>query len=151
MYENFYKLKEKPFSVTPDSKYFYASEKHEEALSRLLYAIEDRRGFVVITGEIAVAFIGSERCGRSQYSDISIGIGVAQNVRADAAGFRHAAKAWLHSGVTQWRIHPSSTGHPHCRRGHQDRQQQNRGTPDQRGFGAQLYQHRRPFDPVERI
>ncbi|MFC1753001.1 ExeA family protein [Thermoproteota archaeon] len=52
MYEKFYNFKEKPFSVTPDTKYFYASEKHEEALSSLLYAIQERRGFVVITGEI---------------------------------------------------------------------------------------------------
>jgi len=52
MYETFYQLKEKPFSVTPDTKYFFKSEEHEEALSSLLYSIQERRGFVVITGEI---------------------------------------------------------------------------------------------------
>lgn len=52
MYENFYNFKEKPFNVTPDTKYFFNSEEHEEALSSMLYSIQERRGFVVITGEI---------------------------------------------------------------------------------------------------
>lgn len=52
MYENFYGFKENPFNLTPDSKYFYPSEKHQEALDSLTYAITERKGFVVITGEI---------------------------------------------------------------------------------------------------
>ncbi len=52
MYEQFYKLKEKPFNNNPDPRFFYPSPKHDEALNRLLYAIRERKGFVVITGEI---------------------------------------------------------------------------------------------------
>ncbi|MBN2120530.1 MAG: AAA family ATPase [Candidatus Omnitrophica bacterium] len=52
MYESFYGFKEKPFNVTPDTKFFFASEKHEEALDSLIYAVSDRKGFAVITGEI---------------------------------------------------------------------------------------------------
>ena len=52
MYEKFYGFSEKPFSVTPDTKYFFPSEKHKEALDSLLYAIRERKGFAVITGEI---------------------------------------------------------------------------------------------------
>ena len=52
MYEKFYRLTDKPFNLTPDSKFFYASAKHEEALNCLLLAISERNGFVVITGEI---------------------------------------------------------------------------------------------------
>ena len=52
MYENFFGFTEKPFSVTPDTKYFFPSEKHEEALNNLLFAVLDRKGFAVITGEI---------------------------------------------------------------------------------------------------
>lgn len=52
MYEQFYNLKEKPFNMNPDSKYFFPSERHTEALSSLLYSIEDRKGFSVVTGEI---------------------------------------------------------------------------------------------------
>ncbi len=52
MYEQFFGFTEKPFSVTPDTKYFFPSEKHEEALNNLLFAILERKGFAVITGEI---------------------------------------------------------------------------------------------------
>jgi len=52
MYEDFYGLKEKPFGVTPDTKFFFPSEKHLEALNCLIYAINERKGFAVITGEI---------------------------------------------------------------------------------------------------
>ena len=52
MYESFFGLKEKPFKMTPDTRYFYPSAKHTDALNHMVYAIEERRGFVVITGEI---------------------------------------------------------------------------------------------------
>jgi len=52
MYEQFFGFNEKPFNVTPDSKFFFSSEKHEEALDSLYYAIHERLGFAVITGEI---------------------------------------------------------------------------------------------------
>ncbi|MFA5143028.1 MAG: AAA family ATPase [Candidatus Omnitrophota bacterium] len=52
MYEKYYGFTDKPFNLTPDSKFFFASPKHEEALSCLLLAISERNGFVVITGEI---------------------------------------------------------------------------------------------------
>ena len=52
MYEKYYGFTDRPFNLTPDSKFFYASSKHEEALNCLLLAISERNGFVVITGEI---------------------------------------------------------------------------------------------------
>jgi general secretion pathway protein A len=52
MYKKFYNFTEKPFNTTPDSKFFFASTKHSEALNSLIYAINERKGFVVITGEI---------------------------------------------------------------------------------------------------
>ena len=52
MYKKFFGFTEKPFSTTPDSKFFFPSPKHLEALNSLRYAIEQRKGFVVITGEI---------------------------------------------------------------------------------------------------
>lgn len=52
MYEKFYNFAEKPFNTTPDSKFFFPSSKHTEALNNLIYAITERKGFVVITGEI---------------------------------------------------------------------------------------------------
>lgn len=52
MYEKFYEFSEKPFNTTPDSKFFFPSANHIEALNSLIYAINERKGFVVITGEI---------------------------------------------------------------------------------------------------
>ena len=52
MYHKFYGFKEPPFNLTPNSRFFYSSTKHTEALSTLLYAIKERKGFVVITGDI---------------------------------------------------------------------------------------------------
>ena len=52
MYEKFYGFSEKPFNTTPDSKFFFPSAKHTEALNSLIYALNERKGFVVITGEI---------------------------------------------------------------------------------------------------
>jgi general secretion pathway protein A len=52
MYERFYNLRERPFSLSPDPDYLYPSRVHTEALSYLRYGIEGHAGFVVITGEI---------------------------------------------------------------------------------------------------
>ncbi len=52
MYERFYRLRERPFALTPDPDYLYPSRVHREALSYLRYAIESQAGFVVITGAI---------------------------------------------------------------------------------------------------
>lgn len=52
MYEAFYGLEEKPFSVPPDPTFLYLSEKHKKALSRLQYSILNHAAFTVITGEI---------------------------------------------------------------------------------------------------
>ncbi|MGH7773367.1 MAG: ExeA family protein, partial [Candidatus Binatia bacterium] len=41
-----------PFSVTPDPRFFYTNPLYQEALSALLYGIEAKKGFIVITGEV---------------------------------------------------------------------------------------------------
>ena len=50
MYETYWKLKEKPFSNTPDPKFLYYSREHEEALARLTYAITENMGACMLTG-----------------------------------------------------------------------------------------------------
>jgi putative secretion ATPase (PEP-CTERM system associated) len=52
MYERFYNLRERPFSLSPDPDYLYPSRVHTEALNYLRYGIEGHAGFVVITGEV---------------------------------------------------------------------------------------------------
>ncbi|RMF86311.1 MAG: AAA family ATPase [Nitrospinota bacterium] len=52
MYYSFFGLKEKPFNVTPDPRFLFLSKQHQEALGHLLYGIEERKGFIEITGEV---------------------------------------------------------------------------------------------------
>jgi general secretion pathway protein A len=52
MYEQFYGLKEKPFEITPDPRFLYMSEQHREAYAHLTYALNETKGFTVITGEV---------------------------------------------------------------------------------------------------
>jgi general secretion pathway protein A len=52
MYTHFFGLTEKPFSITPDPRYLYLSERHAEALAHLLYGINESGGFIQLTGEV---------------------------------------------------------------------------------------------------
>lgn len=52
MYCAYYGLKEKPFNVTSDPGFFFLSRRHKEALSHLLYGVSQRKGIIVLTGEI---------------------------------------------------------------------------------------------------
>jgi len=52
MYEQYYGLAEKPFSLTPDTEFFYQSFTHREALNVLLVAIRAGDGFIKVTGEV---------------------------------------------------------------------------------------------------
>ena len=52
MYLTFFGLTEKPFSITPDPRYLYLSERHAEALAHLLYGINESGGFIQLTGEV---------------------------------------------------------------------------------------------------
>ena len=50
MYSSFYKLKAKPFQLSPDPKFFFNSGVHKRALSYLRYGLEQGEGFIVVTG-----------------------------------------------------------------------------------------------------
>jgi general secretion pathway protein A len=52
MYESFFGLRELPFSLTPDPRFLWLSETHEEGLASLFYGITRRKGFVLLTGEV---------------------------------------------------------------------------------------------------
>src|SRR5262249_27454819 len=52
MYLNVYGLNEKPFNSTPDPRFLYLSPGHREALAQLQYGIQERKGFMVLTGKV---------------------------------------------------------------------------------------------------
>ena len=52
MYRNFYNLNEKPFDLTPTPRFLYLGESHKEALALLTYGVVERKGFILLTGEV---------------------------------------------------------------------------------------------------
>ena len=52
MYTQFYGFAEPPFNITPDPRYLFFSEQHREALNHLLFGIQQRKGFLQLTGEV---------------------------------------------------------------------------------------------------
>ena len=51
MYKEFYGLKEYPFHITPDPKFLYWSQKHQDAFRHLMYGVQSRKGLTMLTGE----------------------------------------------------------------------------------------------------
>lgn len=62
MYTDFFELKEKPFSITPDPSFFFLSETHLEALNHLLYGVNNGEGFIMITGDVGSGKTTLTRC-----------------------------------------------------------------------------------------
>ncbi|MBL0419410.1 AAA family ATPase [Ramlibacter sp. AW1] len=62
MYAPFFGLRQEPFSIAPDPRYLYMSERHREALAHLLYGLSGGGGFVLLTGEIGTGKTTVCRC-----------------------------------------------------------------------------------------
>ncbi|HEX7986216.1 MAG TPA: AAA family ATPase, partial [Duganella sp.] len=69
MYTHFFNLKQSPFSIAPDPRYLFMSERHREALAHLLYGIGSGGGFVLLTGEIGAGKTTVCRCFMEQIPD----------------------------------------------------------------------------------
>jgi general secretion pathway protein A len=52
MYNAFFGFTQNPFNMSPDPSFLFRSRQHEEALANLIYGVQSRKGFVVITGEV---------------------------------------------------------------------------------------------------
>ena len=62
MYASFFGLKQEPFSIAPDPRYLFMSERHREALAHLLYGVRSGGGFVLLSGEIGAGKTTVCRC-----------------------------------------------------------------------------------------
>jgi general secretion pathway protein A len=62
MYAPFFGLKHEPFSIAPDPRYLFMSERHREALAHLLYGVNSGGGFVLLSGEIGAGKTTVCRC-----------------------------------------------------------------------------------------
>jgi general secretion pathway protein A len=52
MYQSFYGFSEMPFNITPDPRFLYLSPTHQDALQHLKYGVSERKGFIVLVGEV---------------------------------------------------------------------------------------------------
>jgi len=77
MYESYYGLNSKPFQLTPDPEFFFASKLHKRAMSYLQYGLSQGEGFIVITGDIGT---GKTTIANSLLDNIEADIYAAQIV-----------------------------------------------------------------------
>ncbi len=52
MYNAFFGLTQNPFNLSPDPAFLFRSKQHEEALANLIYGVQSRKGFILLTGEV---------------------------------------------------------------------------------------------------
>jgi general secretion pathway protein A len=69
MYQHYFGLAEAPFSIAPDPRYLYLSQRHQEALAHLLYGVNGGGGFVLLTGEVGAGKTTVCRCLLQQIPD----------------------------------------------------------------------------------
>lgn len=69
MYKQYFGLSESPFSIAPDPRYLFLSDKHREALAHLIYGVGDQGGFVLLTGEVGTGKTTICRCLLQQIPD----------------------------------------------------------------------------------
>ncbi len=62
MYTEYFRLSEPPFSLTPDPRYLFMSERHREGLAHLFYGVQQPGGFVQLTGEVGSGKTTLSRC-----------------------------------------------------------------------------------------
>lgn len=62
MYQDYFGLSDKPFSIAPNPQYLYMSDRHREALAHLVYGIKSDGGFILLTGEVGTGKTTVCRC-----------------------------------------------------------------------------------------
>ena len=113
MYEAFYRLQVKPFQLTSDPRFFYASSVHRRAMAYLVYGAHQGEGFIVITGEIGAGktMLGNTLAHNLASRNLVLAKVVSTNLEADdmvrmvAAAFglpQESSKSALLNAVEQF-------------------------------------------------
>ena len=87
MYNAFFGFSESPFSLSPDPAFFYRSEQHEEALANLIYGVQARKGFIVLSGEVGTGKTTMLECLRDYLDAQYIEFAFLFNSRVNADQF----------------------------------------------------------------
>ncbi len=122
MYRDFYQLQEKPFNVTSDPAFLYLTRKHQEALTFLNFGINERKGFLEITGEIGTGKTTLCRALLNQVnsqiktalilnSDISSGLQLLLNITDDLGiQLEKRTKLYAHKALNKFLIDQLTQG-----------------------------------------
>jgi len=87
MYHGFFGFKEDPFNLSPDPAFLYRSGQHEEALANLIYGVQSRKGFIVLTGEVGTGKTTMLECLRDYLEQAGVEFAFVFNSRIDADQF----------------------------------------------------------------
>ena len=69
MYQQFFDLKDAPFSIAPNPRYLYMSERHREALAHLIYGLNSDGAFILLSGDVGTGKTTVSRCLLEQLSE----------------------------------------------------------------------------------
>jgi general secretion pathway protein A len=81
MYNAFFGFNQNPFNMSPDPAFLFRSPQHEEALANLIYGVQSRKGFIVITGEVGTGKSTMLECLRDFLNAQQIAFGSLVNSR----------------------------------------------------------------------
>lgn len=87
MYNGFFGFKEDPFNLSPDPAFLYRSGQHEEALANLIYGVQSRKGFIVLTGEVGTGKTTMLECLRDYLEQAGVEFAFVFNSRITADQF----------------------------------------------------------------
>lgn len=87
MYRAFFGFAENPFNMSPDPSFLFRSAQHEEALANLIYGVQSRKGFVVLTGEVGTGKTTMLECLRDYLTAQQITYASLFNSRLDVQQF----------------------------------------------------------------
>ena len=87
MYNAFFGFRESPFNLSPDPAFFYRSRHHEEALANLIYGVQSRKGFIVLTGEVGTGKTTLLECLRDHLYGLGIEFAFIFNSRITPTEF----------------------------------------------------------------
>jgi general secretion pathway protein A len=87
MYNAYFGFRENPFNLSPDPAFLYRSTQHEEALANLIYGVQSRKGFIVLTGEVGTGKTTLLECLRDYLDAQSIEFAFIFNSRINSQQF----------------------------------------------------------------
>src|ERR1022692_4880710 len=87
MYKAFFGLNSTPFNLSPDPSFLYRSAQHEEALASLIYGVQTRKGFIVLTGEVGTGKTTMLECLRDYLNAQRVAFASLFNSRLTAEQF----------------------------------------------------------------